>query len=61
DDLPPAYRKNVDRQMPLDGRRAGSKEPMSDRELDDLACFLGTLTDDYVPPATPKTSGACVD
>jgi len=61
DDLPAAYRKNVDAQMPLDGRRAGSKNPMTDQETKDLICFLGTLNDDYAPPANPPTSGPCVD
>lgn len=61
DDLPPGYRKNVDPQLPLDGRRAGSKEPMTDQEVTDLICFLGTLNDDYVPPATPPASGPCVN
>jgi cytochrome c peroxidase len=61
DDLPPGYRKNIDGQMPLDGRRAGSKEPLSDQNVRDLLCFLETLTDDYVPPKTPPTSGPCID
>ena len=60
DDLPKAYRSNIDRQMPLDGRPAGSKAPMSEQDMADLICFLKTLTDDYLPPPTPP-SGACVD
>jgi cytochrome c peroxidase len=47
DDLPAAYRANIDRQMPLDGRAAGSKAPMTDQEMSDLLCFLETLTDGY--------------
>ncbi len=61
DDLPPAYRKNIDPQMPLDGRRPGSKEPLSEQDVKDLICFLGTLNDDYVPPAAPQSSGPCED
>lgn len=52
DDLPRAYRGNIDGQGPLDGRPRGSQPPMTDRELDDLETFLNTLTDGYVPPAT---------
>jgi cytochrome c peroxidase len=61
DDLPPVYRKNIDPQLPLDGRRAGSKEPLSAQNVRDLVCFIQTLNDDYVPPATPPKTGACVD
>ncbi len=58
DDLPLAYRGNVDRQMPLDGRAAGSEAPLTEAEVADLICFLETLTDDYHPgPA----SGRCAD
>ena len=45
DDLPARYRKNLDAQLPLDGRAAGSAPPMSERDLGDLVCFLRTLTD----------------
>ncbi len=61
DDLPPIYRKNIDGQMPLDGRRAGSKEPLSEQNIEDLLCFIQTLDDDYVPPASPPKPGPCVD
>ncbi|HVV48815.1 MAG TPA: cytochrome c peroxidase [Polyangia bacterium] len=61
DDLPEAYRANIDPQMPLDGRRAGSKPPLSERDISDLICFLETLTDGYRIPAAPPTSGRCVD
>jgi cytochrome c peroxidase len=47
DDLPPAYRENLDKQGPLDGRERGSKPPMTEQEMDDLEVFLNTLTDDY--------------
>ncbi|RZT42468.1 cytochrome-c peroxidase [Cupriavidus agavae] len=51
DDLPAQYRANLDGQMPLDQRRAGSKPPMTDAEMQDLVTFLKTLTDGFVPPA----------
>ena len=60
DDLPAAYRANMDRQMPLDGRAAGSAPAMTEQEVLDLVCFLETLTDDYHPPPQPPTSGRCV-
>jgi cytochrome c peroxidase len=58
DDLPSQYRANVDTQLPLDGRPAGSEPPMSEQDLDDLEAFLDTLTDaDLVnqpdPPPNP--------
>jgi cytochrome c peroxidase len=61
DDLPEAYRGNIDPQMPLDGRRAGSKPPLSEQQIADLICFLETLTDGYHVPATPPVSGRCVN
>jgi cytochrome c peroxidase len=61
DDLPEAYRGNIDPQLPLDGRRAGSKPPLSERQIADLICFLETLTDGYQVPATPPVSGRCVN
>lgn len=48
DDLPPAYRKNVDTQAPLDGRARGSTPAMSDQDVEDLELFLRTLTDDDI-------------
>jgi cytochrome c peroxidase len=44
-DLPAQYRANIDTQMPLDGRPAGSQPPMTDQDLQDLEAFLITLTD----------------
>jgi cytochrome c peroxidase len=49
DDLPAAFRKNLDKQLPLDGRAPGSKPPMSEEQVGDLLCFLQTLTDDFHP------------
>jgi cytochrome c peroxidase len=61
DDLPAAYRDNVDPQLPLDGRRRGAKPPLTERDVADLICFLETLTDGYRPPVAPPSSGRCVD
>ncbi len=56
DDLPAPHRKNLDTQLPLDGRAAGSKAPMTDQQVNDLICFLRTLTDaDAVAAAMPAT------
>jgi cytochrome c peroxidase len=60
DDLPARFRKNIDTQVPLDGRKAGSKPPMSEQDIADLICFLNTLTDDYKPSTQPQ-SGQCVN
>ncbi|WP_431509020.1 cytochrome-c peroxidase [Variovorax sp. DAIF25] len=60
DDLPRAYRPNIDTQMPMDGRRAGSKPPMSEQDLADLTCFLNTLSDADTKPATPPDPDACL-
>jgi cytochrome c peroxidase len=61
DDLPAAYRVNIDTQLPLDGRLAGSAPPLSEQNIADLICFLNTLSDGYQPPSSPPTSGPCVD
>jgi cytochrome c peroxidase len=58
DDLPAAYRANIDKQMPLDGRAPGSRAPMTDQQVADLVCFLRTLTDDYRPPPAGQPSDA---
>ncbi|MCS0656720.1 cytochrome-c peroxidase [Massilia terrae] len=59
-DLPAAWRANIDTQLPLDGRAPGGKPPMSDAQIADLLCFLKTLTDGY-QAATQSVSGPCVD
>jgi cytochrome c peroxidase len=51
DDLPAAYRGNIDKAMPLDLRPAGSAPALSDQELVDLLAFLQTLTDGFEPAA----------
>ena len=40
------HRKNIDTQLPLDGRAAGSAPPMTEQQVIDLICFLRALTDD---------------
>ncbi len=62
DDLPArASRRTSTPQMPLDGRARGAKPPLGERDVADLICFLETLTDGYRPPATPPTTGRCVN
>ena len=61
DDLPTRHVANVDPQMPLDGRARGAKPPLGERDIQDLICFLETLTDGYRPPATPPATGRCVE
>ena len=57
-DLPSHYQINIDTQMPLDGRPAGSTPPMTQQDLQDLQCFLNILTDDY-NPATAVANPLC--
>ena len=46
-DLPPQYRKNVDRiDAPFD-RKRGDKPALDDAEIADMVAFLETLTDGY--------------
>jgi cytochrome c peroxidase len=59
DDLPAPYRVNLSTVPPLDGRAAGSAPAMNDAEVDDLVCFLRTLTDGHVA-GTPPVAG-CAD
>ncbi|HZR35099.1 MAG TPA: cytochrome c peroxidase [Nevskia sp.] len=74
-DLPPAFRGNVDEEVPLgtgvggdntrgggtQPRAAGSTPPMTDQQVADLVCFLNTLTDGYQIPEAPPASGPCVN
>ena len=46
DDLPVRYWGNVETQAPF-GRKAGEEPVLSEREIDDVVTFLGTLTDGY--------------
>lgn len=42
-------------------RQPGSTPSMTEQQIADLVCFLGTLSDGYQPPSTAPTSGACVN
>jgi cytochrome c peroxidase len=53
DDLPQAYRGNIDTQMPLDGRPRGAAPAMSEQDVIDLEAFLQTLSDRDQAPAGP--------
>lgn len=44
DDLPPAYRDNLNREPPFDGQRPGHPS-LTAAEVDDIVAFIGTLTD----------------
>ncbi len=56
DDLPAGDRKNLDSQLPLDGRAPGTKPPMTEQQVSDLVCFLETLTDGDLAAATPPSA-----
>jgi cytochrome c peroxidase len=42
-------------------RDPGSKPSLSEQDIADLVCFLGTLSDGYQAPAKAATTGACVE
>jgi hypothetical protein len=46
DDLPAAYRVNVDVEPPFGGH-PGDRPALSDDEIDDVAAFMRTLTDGF--------------
>ena len=48
DDLPPAYRGNVNREPPF-GRNVGDKPALDRSEIRAIVAFLGTLNDGYRP------------
>ena len=49
DDLPPAYRDNVNSEVPFKPAEAG-RPRLSAREIDDVIAYLKTLTDGYIVP-----------
>ena len=49
DDLPQAYWKNVNDDVPFKPKADG-RPRLNDREIDDIVAFLGTLTDGYRVP-----------
>jgi cytochrome c peroxidase len=46
DDLPAAYRANIDTQPPFD-RHSGDSPPLSSTDIEDIVVFLETLSDGY--------------
>jgi cytochrome c peroxidase len=48
DDLPAAFRDNVNMEPPF-GPRPGNAPALSESEIDDVIAFLNTLTDGYTP------------
>ncbi|MFZ6846984.1 cytochrome-c peroxidase [Undibacterium sp. RuRC25W] len=56
-DIPVVYQSNIDKQLPLDGRKAGSTPPMTAQNIADLICFLTILTDGYQAGVTPTSPG----
>jgi cytochrome c peroxidase len=48
DDLPEAYRANLDADPPFN-RHEGDPPPFGDRDVEDIVAFLNTLTDGYQP------------
>jgi cytochrome c peroxidase len=76
-DLPAQFQGNIDEELPMgqgqtdaggttaaDGakpRAIHSAPQMTQQNISDLICFMNTLTDGYQAPATPPTSGACVN
>ncbi len=59
-DLPTAYRVNLDVNVPFDGLPVGGTPHMTDQDIADLKCFLETLTDGYVQGVTPQDQ-SCVN
>lgn len=53
DDLPAAFAGNVSMERPF-----GAERVLSDRDVDDLVAFLGTLTDGYETPAIRPPAGS---
>lgn len=53
DDVPPAFRDNLDRAPPF-GRRAGDPPALDERDVGDIVAFLNTLTDGYERAAADR-------
>jgi cytochrome c peroxidase len=76
-DLPAAFQGNIDEELPMGQgqtdaggttaveaalpRPVHSAPQLTPENISDLTCFLNTLTDGYQVPATPPTSGTCVN
>ena len=50
DDLPQAYRANLNADPPFGGK-PGGRPALNGQEIDDIVAFLGTLTDGYRAPS----------
>ncbi len=50
DDLPEAYRANLNDEIPFDGRKPGDPPGLTEAEIDDITAFLQTLTDAKFAP-----------
>ncbi len=59
DDLPAAYRGNVNMDRPF-GAKPGDRPALSDDEIDDIVAFLKTLTDGWKPDAGEEANTAPV-
>jgi cytochrome c peroxidase len=55
DDLPAAYWKNVNEDVPFKPRPDG-RPRLDDRDIDDIVAFLRTLTDGYAPARTKRVA-----
>jgi cytochrome c peroxidase len=76
-DLPATFQGNIDEELPMgqgqtaaggttaaDGAQARavhSAPQLTQQNISDLVCFLNTLTDGYQAPATPPTTGSCIN
>jgi len=57
DDVPAAYRGNINVNSTPMNRRPGTPPALTDAEIDDIVAFLGTLTDArYTGRAAPAAS-----
>ncbi|HEV7822871.1 MAG TPA: cytochrome-c peroxidase, partial [Burkholderiales bacterium] len=59
DDLPPAYRANVNVEAPFGGQ-PGDSPALSEAEIRDVVAFLKTLTDGYQPATAAAETAAAV-
>lgn len=57
DDLPTAYRGNVDTTDAPFNRHVGDPPPLTERDIRDILAFLHTLDDGYVPAARSLAAG----
>jgi cytochrome c peroxidase len=58
DDVPAAYRGNINVNSTPMNRRPGTPPALTEAEIDDIVAFLGTLTDARYEHLAASTSGA---